>query len=152
MKIKVLIDPGAPEAEVIVRSPEMTDEVSAVAAAISDAVASANEVIFYQKEKEFYFTVNKILFFETEGNNIFAHTGLESYEVHHKLYELEELLPTYFMRVSKSAIVNTRQIYSITRNITASSLVEFRDTHKKVYVSRNYYKQLHERMNENRGM
>ena len=53
MKIKVLIDPGAPEAEVIVRSPEMTDEVSAVAAAISDAVLQQMRSYSIKKKKSF---------------------------------------------------------------------------------------------------
>ena len=72
------------------------------------------------------------------------------YETQYRLYELEEILPRYFMRVSKSTIVNLNQIYSITRNITASSLVEFYGTIKKVYVSRNYYKALIDRMGEKR--
>ena len=33
----------------------------------------------------------------------------------------------------KSTILNINHIYSITRNITSSSLVEFKNTHKKVY-------------------
>lgn len=52
------------------------------------------------------------------------------------------MLPSYFLRVSKSTILNTREVYSITRNLTAASLVEFSGTHKKVYVSRSYYKAL----------
>ena len=60
----------------------------------------------------------------------------------HRLYELEEFLPSYFLRVSKSTILNSKEVYSITKSLTASSLVEFRGTHKKVYVSRNYYKAL----------
>ena len=54
------------------------------------------------------------------------------------------------MRISKSAIVNMNKVYSITKNIAASSTVEFGDSHKKVYVSRNYYKALVERLAEKR--
>ena len=71
-------------------------------------------------------------------------------ETGYKLYQLEELLPNAFLRISKSAIVNLNQVYSITRNLTASSLVEFMHSHKRVYVSRNYYKMLVERLAEKR--
>ena len=44
---------------------------------------------------------------------IYGRTREEAYEVRQKLYELEEILPIAFCRISKSTIVNTKQIYSI---------------------------------------
>ena len=92
----------------------------------------------------------QLLFFETEGKLVQAHTADRLYLTDRKLYELEESLPGSFMRISKSTIVNLDHIYSITRNLTASSIVEFYGTAKKVYVSRNYYKALTERLGEKR--
>ena len=54
------------------------------------------------------------------------------------------------MRISKSTIVNLDHIYSITKNLSASSRVEFYGTAKKAYVSRNYYKALIEKLGERR--
>lgn len=54
------------------------------------------------------------------------------------------------MRVSKSTILNTFHIFSINRNLTASSVVAFENTHKKVYVSRYYYKPLISKLEERR--
>ena len=65
----------------------------------------------------------------------------------YKLYELEELLPGSYMRISKSAIANLDYIYSITRNLTASSVVEFSGSGKKAMVSRGYYKMLVDKLN-----
>lgn len=62
----------------------------------------------------------------------------------------EELLPRTFLRISKSAIVNTNKIYSIHRNLTASSLIAFQHTHKQIYVSRAYYKLLKNKLDEKR--
>ena len=50
------------------------------------------------------------------------------------------------MRISKSCIVNLDYIYSITRNLTASSVVEFVGSSKRILVSRSYYKALMERL------
>lgn len=54
------------------------------------------------------------------------------------------------MRVSKSTILNTNHIYSITRRISSSSKIEFQNTHKQVYVSRYYYKPLKIKLLEKR--
>ena len=94
--------------------------------------------------------MDNILFFETDPAGICAHTVDDVYQTHYKLYELEELLPGHFMRVSKSAILNTRQIFSITKNISSVSTVQFQHTHKQVNVSRNYYKPLKYKLEEKR--
>ncbi len=52
------------------------------------------------------------------------------------------------MRISKSSIANLDRIYSITRNLTASSIVEFTGSSKRAMVSRIYYKSLIERLRE----
>ena len=59
-------------------------------------------------------------------------------------------MPVSFMRVSKSTILNTEHIYSISRNFTASSVVAFDGTHKQVFVSRYYYKPLISKLEEKR--
>lgn len=142
MKLQLEIDPALDNCEIIIRCPEVTEEVRQLSHIITEASYQKQQIIYYQQEKEYYFSVHKILFFETSGGVVLAHTANDIFTVKYKLYELEELLPAYFMRVSKSTILNTREIYSITKNLTASSIVEFQNTHKKVYVSRNYYKPL----------
>lgn len=92
----------------------------------------------------------KILFFETEGTQVLAHTETELFETHKKLYELEEVLGGSFLRISKSAIVNLNRIYAIQRSLTASSEIAFQGTHKRIYVSRAYYKALKEKLEEKR--
>ena len=134
MKINIEVDTELSDSEVLIRCPEIGSDIL--------------ELVFYKKDKEFFFPVTRILFFETSENGIDVHTADDVFSVHQKLYELEELLPSYFMRVAKSTILNTRAVYSVTRNLTASSIVEFRKTVKKVYVSRNYYKALKEMLND----
>ncbi len=104
------------------------------------------KIPFYKREQEYYMDLNKIIFFETDINNISAHTINDVYSIKYKLYELEDILPNNFIRVSKSSIVNINNIYSIKRNITSSSIIEFNNTYKKIYVSRFYYKNLKERL------
>jgi DNA-binding LytR/AlgR family response regulator len=142
MKIQIEIDSTLKESECRIRCPEINEEITHIQKMISEVEANRQHMIFYQGDTEYYFQVNTILFFETVEKGISAHTETDEFLVKYKLYELEELLPSYFMRVSKSTILNTRKVYSIARSPTASSKVEFQNTHKQVFVSRNYYKLL----------
>lgn len=150
MKIRIEIDDSLKEEEVIIRSREWTDEVQKLQEAISGITKSSNKFVFYKNETEFFLALDTILFFETSESEMLAHTRDEIYKVRYRLYELEELLPGFFMRVSKSTILNTKCIHSISRSVSTPCLVQFQNTHKQVYVSRFYYKPLRNRLEEKR--
>ena len=150
MKIKIEIEESLEEDEVLIRCRELTEEVSAIQKAVSEVTGAVQKFTFYKGNTEYYLSLNEILFFETDGNGISAHTKADAYQTKYKLYELEDVLPGFFMRVSKSTILNTNHIYSIDRNLTASSVVAFFGTHKQVYVSRYYYKPLISKLEEKR--
>lgn len=149
MKVRVDIDESY-QGEIIIKAPKLNETVSKIQTAIMDVISESRRLEFYKDETDYYISLEKIIFFETSEGSISAHTINDVYQTRYRLYELEEMLPGYFMRVSKSTILNTNHIYSITRNLTASSLVDFDNTHKKVYVSRSYYKALKCRLEEKR--
>ncbi|KRM05284.1 MAG: LytTR family DNA-binding domain-containing protein [Liquorilactobacillus ghanensis] len=141
MKIKVEIDPQLSETEVIVRTPKIDEQEINY---LYDVIAEKNKKMklkLFQGETTYYVNCNELLFFETSGRFIQAHTSSAVYDTHFKLYELEKLLPANFMRVSKSTILNTDQIFGLTHSLT-NNLVEFQNTYKQVYVSRKYFKKL----------
>ncbi len=150
MKVRIEIETDLKDAEVIIRCDKIDDQILTLQKALSEMNGHTKQLTFYKNDTEYYLTLDKILFFETESGSISAHTADDIYLVKYKLYELEELLPGYFMRVSKSTILNINQVYSITKNITASSVVAFERSHKQVFVSRNYYKALKARLEEKR--
>ncbi|MCM1387711.1 MAG: LytTR family transcriptional regulator [Bacillus sp. (in: Bacteria)] len=150
MKIKIEIEESLAEDEVLIRCRALTEEISAIQKAVSEASGTAQKLVFYRGNTEYYLSLDDIYFFETDETGISAHTKTDAYQTKYKLYELENILPGFFMRVSKSAILNTNHIYSINRNLTASSVVSFLDTHKQVYVSRYYYRPLISKLEEKR--
>ena len=150
MKIKIEIDENLSEDEVLIRCRGLTEQVTEIQKAVSEVVNTSKRFVFYRGNTEYYLALDEILFFETDGDGINAHTRDNIYQTKYKLYELEDLLPGCFMRISKSSIVNTNHIYSISRNLTASSVVAFAGTHKQVYVSRYYYKPLVNKLEEKR--
>lgn len=148
MKIRIEIDEKHNEDEIVIRCSQFNNEIRNIQKALNDIVSKSSQIVFYKNNTEYFLSLDDILFFETEELSISAHTVDNVYQVKYKLYELEDILPDNFMRVSKSTILNVKYIFSITRNLTASSIVEFQKTHKKVYVSRHYYKPLKSKMLE----
>ena len=150
MKIRIEIEDNLKEAEIIIRSSVLSEEVQKIQKAVADVVSMEQRLVFYKGDTSYYLPLEEVLFFETEDNEVYAHTRKEIHRTKYRLYELEEMLPGFFMRVSKSAILNTRKIYSMTKSLPASCTVEFQGTHKQAYVSRYYYKPLKDRLEEKR--
>ena len=149
LKIRIEMSEGVQE-EVVIRCREITPEIIRLQQLLSGDSDRSNQFLLYKGDTEYYLNVNDIIFFETDGNAVMAHTRDDVYETRRKLYELEELLGGRFQRISKSAIVNVDKVYSIKRNVTSSSAIEFQGTHKQIYVSRAYYKVLREKLEEKR--
>lgn len=148
MKVRIELDPQMDEPEMIIRAPRLTEEVARLQQLILEQ--KMMPLTFYKDRSEYFVDVSEILFFETDGEKIYGHTREEAYEVRQKLYELEEILPIAFCRISKSTIVNAKQIYSIEKSFSGTSTVNFYQTHKQVHVSRHYYQLLKERLKEMR--
>lgn len=150
MKIRIELEPALEEDEVVIRTSQITPEITQLQNLIMEATKDTQAVEFYKGDSRVYLNLDEILFFETTDTLISAHSKDDSFEVRYKLYELENMLPMSYMRVSKSTILNTRKIFSIERNLYASSEVSFRDTFKKVFVSRHYYKALVAKLDHDR--
>ncbi len=149
MKIRIELVEELEEDEVVLRCRCLNEEVTKIQNAISDVQAVRQNLLLYKEDTEYYIAIEDILFLETEGAIINAHTRDNVYQTKHRLYELEEILPGYFLRISKSAIINLREVYSISRsNLSTTSVAAFSKSHKTVFVSRHYVKQLKEKLME----
>ncbi len=151
MKIRIEIDPSCEENEVILRCQNIDDSIIKCQNLLLGADNENKKIVFYKDDTEYYLSIDEILFFETSGNVIWAHTRNDDFKVKYKLYELEEMLPRTFIRISKSTILNSSKVYSITRNLTGASKIEFEKTDKTVYVSRSYFKTLKEKISLTMG-
>lgn len=147
MKVRIELDEERTEDEVVICCQSLTDEIKLIQKAISSVTSSKQNIILYKEETEYYIALEDILFFETEGSVLNAHTRENVYQTRYRLYELESMFSGSFVRVSKSAIVNVREIYSLSRNtLSTTSVIAFTGSHKQVFVSRHYYKQLKEKL------
>ena len=148
MKIRIELVEGLQEDEVLIRCGRVDSTIQKIHQYILEQSSLSPKITFFKQNQEFYFPLDDVLFFETESEHVYAHTESDAYRIKYRLYELEDILPRQFVRAAKSTIVNITKVYSVTRNITSSSLVRFHGTHKQVYVSRLYYNDLRQRLNE----
>ena len=151
MKVRIVLDKDLIEEEVIIKCNKMTPMIKKLQENLLEAIQTTPLIVFYKAHKEYYLELSTILFFETDGNNTYAHPRQDAYITKKRLYELEELLPKSFIRISKSTIVNTTHILSLSNSFGSSTLVEFEQSHKQVYVSRRYLKSLKQRLEERRN-
>jgi DNA-binding LytR/AlgR family response regulator len=139
MKLRIETDERAGETEVVIRCREIDSEILGIQNAVLARAAGGAKIRLSKDGEDFFLRPDEILFFESEGGRTRAHTAGEVFETRMKLYELEEALPRSFLRVSKSAILNTAKIYSIAKNLAGPSVVGFRGSHKQISVSRRYF-------------
>lgn len=142
MKVRLEIDDTLNEDEIVIRTKEYSDEIKQ----LIESFKSKPKIQFFKQETEYYLDLDSILFFESDQGKVFAHTTNDMFSTVQKLYELEKILPNYFIRISKSTILNIQKIYSLSHSVS-NHLVTFQNSHKQVYVSRMYYKVLKERRN-----
>lgn len=148
MKVRVEVTEDLKEDEIVIRCGRADETVRKIERFIQEQYAAAPKITFYKQNQEFYFSLDEVLFFETEGDFVYAHTANDAYKIRYRLYELEQLLPRGFVRAAKSTIVNIGKIHSISKSLTSSSLICFSGSHKQVYVSRFYGRELRMRLNE----
>ena len=149
MKLRIEIDPDSQE-EILLRAPAVTDEVRRLQTVIAEAFSRKLELALQLGERECYIPCDEILFFEATERRVSAHTAEHMYFSPLKLCELEELLPRTFVRASKSCLVNTAHIVAINHSLTGASEILFKETGKKIYASRMYYKIVHDTIEETR--
>ena len=134
--------------EIVVRCRERDEKISDIERAIDNAIKGGSELTLYINGTEYYVPRSEIMYFESEGDRIYAGTKDRRYVSTYKLFELEDIMPSYFVRISKSTIANVKLISSLRREVTGNGELTFKESEKKVYFSRGYYKRLREKIDE----
>ena len=91
MKLRIEIDSELTETEIVIKAAALTDEIADLQRLLQET--KAPRLIFYKGTGEYYLDLSEILFFETEGSKIYAHTQKEAYEVRLKLMSWSPFCP-----------------------------------------------------------
>ncbi len=89
---------------------------------------------------------DEILYIEALERNTYVYTKKDFYEINMRLYEIEQLLIEQgFIRVSKTGIVNIKNIQSLRADINRKIRVTLVNG-EQIVVSRNYADELKKRL------
>lgn len=149
MRLRTEIDPNAEE-EIVIRTPQLDDRTERLIRLISDSLNCVNELALFYGNEECFVPIRSLLFFETQDGKVRAHTVSRMYSCDLRLCDLEKLLPRSFARASKSCLANTAEVSSISRGLSGVGTVKFKNTDKTVFLSRMYYKNFHDIIEETR--
>ncbi|GEO69024.1 LytR family transcriptional regulator [Levilactobacillus acidifarinae] len=148
MRVRIEQDDQLTTPEVVLRVPSRTSQTAELVAALQAAV-TPQQLRLSQRGQHVSVPLTTILFCEAAGHQVTVHTADQMYTTREPLYKLAEQLPGQFVRASKSAILNSNQVASLTKSLTGN-LVKFQQSHKQLYVSRRYYGDL-KRVLERKG-
>ena len=149
MKIRTEISDDGQE-EIIIRCRTRTDQIKNIESILEGLISSEREMTLHLSGVEYYVPLREILFFEAYDGKVYAHTKDKTFTCEYKLFELENILPSSYVRISKSAIANVMMISSLKRELVGNGEIGFRGCDKRTYFSRSYYKILRDKIDEMR--
>ena len=149
MKIKTEICADGEE-EILIRCSSKTEQIRRIESILENLLISEKEMVLTLSGTEYYVLIKDILFFEALDGRIYAHTKERMFTCEYKLYELETILPSFFVRISKSVIANVMTITSLRRELVGNGEITFKDCGKKTFFSRGYYRVLRDKIDEMR--
>lgn len=147
MKVRIEISPEAEE-EIVIRCRQLDERTERIREVIAELDRTSRELLLYIGNTEYYVEKSDILFFESGAGKVFAHTKDKMLRTEYKLFELEDVTPSYFVRISKSVIANVKLIASLSRELTGNGKITFKGSDKQTYFSRAYYKALKDKIEE----
>lgn len=147
MKIRVVETPEMEEVEVIIKCKEKNEQTND----IERTLTYLNKVITGKMDgRSFTLTPNKIYYFDSVDNKVFAYTKTDLFEINLKLYQLEDILSdTPFIRINKNTILNTRKIKSFSSSINGRMEATLLNS-EIVIISRKYVPVLKQKLGGNK--
>ncbi len=144
MKVQLHIDEKFSEEKVIIEAPALSDAIQQLMKFAQQL--GKNKVIRAKKEEEIYLLdTAEIQRVYIENRQVWAETATGNYLLGLPLYQVLELLPTDFLQISQSEIINIKQIDHL--KLTGSGLIQIAMKNGLItYSSRRYLKAIKEKL------
>ena len=144
MKVELQIKETYKEEKLIVQAPKSTEKVQKVIEFAENL--DQKETIKGKIDDQVYLIkVSKIQRFYIENRKVLAETAFQTYSIDLRLYQVLEMLPTTFIQISQSEIVNIDSISHL--KLTPNGLIEICLKNESfTYSSRRYLKTIKEKL------
>lgn len=99
LKVKIELDDSLSQNEVVIRCRDIDENILQLKRA-AENLSTDTDIVFLKDNVQFFPSLDSILFFETAEHALNAHTADDIFQVKMKLFELENILPQKFVRIS----------------------------------------------------
>ncbi len=114
MKVRIELDPSMDEPEILIRAPRLTPELTQLQERILEQKVAP--LAFYKDRSEYFLDVASILFLRRTGEKILGTPRTRPMRSSRSSMSWRSCFPIAFCRISKSTIVNAKQIYSLEKS------------------------------------
>ena len=133
MKIEMILSFDVKEPYVVIHTNEITDEIKI----LCDYIQSLERIIaVYDEENIIILEPEEVYMIVSKGRSVDVFCRDKQYISKKCLYEFEDMLRKDFMRISKTTIVNLKQIDHVEPSFSGMLIVL--KNGKKDYISRKY--------------
>lgn len=137
MKVEIQISSDIEEPYAVIYSNKMTEEIQQLYDIFH---SSANVITVIDDEQMIVLQPMEIYLVRMENEQLIVYCQQKKYVSNKRLYEMEKLLGSRFMRISKSTIINLQKIKSIEPSFNGTMLIVLKNGLKD-YISRKYLPQ-----------
>ena len=138
INVKTKISSKLKEIMVAIEAPKLSKEVQSIIDFASDLNSLPRQIISYKNNEIYFIDVQDIICFFSKDKYNYIRTVEDIYKVKYKLYEVEEKLDKRnYIRISKSCIINMRQVECFDTSILGTIEVKLKDNTKEVVSKRN---------------
>ena len=136
MEVEIKLDSSYTETKVVIYTNNITEEITELAKKLTGNIAKI--IVGYDDNIMTVLEESEIIRVFAENGKVFAVTENGKYMLKLRLYEVEEVLDKrYFVRISKSEIINLKRVKNFDLSITGTICVKLSDN-SVTYVSRRY--------------
>lgn len=142
MKYQLIIDTEKEESVVVTahKISKLTDSIEAM------VLSDNTKLMGYDDSKRVYpINLSEVLYFKVDDSKVYAQTNIGKLLIRKRLFELEELAGSGFVKINQSCIVRIKSIRRFDCSLFGTLLVEMSDGYKD-YVSRRQMSAVKERI------
>lgn len=146
MKVECKISPDYKEPYAVLHINRMTHGIAEIISILEKEETDLPTLAAAKEKKTFFLKPEDIVLVRTEGREIVCYDKLKNrYLLDKPLYELENILDIHFVRISKSTIINIRQINHVEAGFNGTMELVMKNGVTD-YISRSFRKSFKERL------
>ncbi len=141
MKYELIIDKEKEES-IIIRAHEKTELINQIEELLK---MSECKVIGYYEDEIIPVNFNEVFAIYTRDSKVYINVNNKDYLIKERLYQIEEMLDTSFVKINQGCIVNIKKILKFENSITGSIKVILKNGFSD-YISRRELKNVKRRI------